>query len=76
MLALCEQYQPSINRDPSYKEYLDKILQIFFGVEPKRRSVGLFGNLIQSFLSGLDDDSDDELSSQASTSQVMQSELD
>lgn len=43
--VLCEQYQPSIKRDPSYREYLDKIAQIFFGVPPPRRqnSGGLFG---------------------------------
>ncbi|PSN29474.1 Golgi to ER traffic protein 4 [Blattella germanica] len=42
--VLCQQYQPSIERDPSYVEYLDKIAQIFFGVPPPRpRSHGLFG---------------------------------
>ncbi|KAJ9600818.1 hypothetical protein L9F63_001030 [Diploptera punctata] len=60
--VLCQQYQTSIERDPSYVEYLDKIAQIFFGVPPPRpRSQGLLGNLLQSFLSGLDDsESDDE----------------
>lgn len=76
MVMLCEQYRPSIERDPCYVQYLDKIAQIFFDVEPPRRqSAGLFGNLIQSFLNGLDDDSDDDMP-QASTSRVMQSELD
>ncbi|KDR24283.1 hypothetical protein L798_06745 [Zootermopsis nevadensis] len=42
--VLCQQYQTSIERDPSYIEYLDKIAQIFFGVPPPRpRSQGLFG---------------------------------
>lgn len=60
--VLCQQYQTSIERDPSYIEYLDKIAQIFFGVPPPRpQSQGLFGNLLQSFLSGLDDsESEDE----------------
>lgn len=43
--VLCEQYQQSIRRDPSYPEYLDKIAQIFFGAPPPRKqtSGGLFG---------------------------------
>jgi hypothetical protein len=42
--VLCQQYQTSIERDPSYIEYLDKIAQIFFGVPPPRpQSQGLFG---------------------------------
>lgn len=78
MILLCEHYQPSIKRDPCYVQYLDKIAQIFFDVEPpQRQNVGLFGNLLQSFLSGLDDDSDDDMPpAQASTSRVMTSELD
>ncbi|KAK3090317.1 hypothetical protein FSP39_010901 [Pinctada imbricata] len=54
---LCEKYQTSISRDPSYKEYLDKIGQLFFGLPPpKKQNQGLFGNLLQSLL-GEDDDS-------------------
>ncbi|XP_050295515.1 Golgi to ER traffic protein 4 homolog [Anthonomus grandis grandis] len=61
--VLCEQYQKSIERDPCYLQYLDKIGQIFFGVKPpaKKKSGGLFGNFIESFLGGLDDESDDEV---------------
>ncbi|XP_069685148.1 Golgi to ER traffic protein 4 homolog [Periplaneta americana] len=71
--VLCREYQTSIERDPCYIDYLDKIAQIFFGVPPPRpRNQGLFGNLLQSFLSGLDDsDSEDESQSshpRASTS--------
>ncbi|XP_044731601.1 Golgi to ER traffic protein 4 homolog [Chrysoperla carnea] len=58
---LCEKYQPSLNRDPSYAKYLDKIGQLYLGVPPPRqRANGLFGNLIQNLLSGLDMDSDDD----------------
>ncbi|KAH3872275.1 Golgi to ER traffic protein 4 homolog [Dreissena polymorpha] len=51
-VVLCEKYQTSISRDPSYREYLDKIGQIFFGVPPpKSQSQGGFlGNLIHSLL--------------------------
>ncbi|XP_039732318.1 Golgi to ER traffic protein 4 homolog [Pteropus medius] len=34
--VLCEQYQPSLRRDPMYNEYLDRIGQLFFGVTPKQ----------------------------------------
>jgi len=79
---LCEQYQNSIGRDPCYVQYLDKIGQIFFGVKPpeEKKSGGLFGNLIESFLGGLDDESDEDTSQgmQASTSRrlIESSELD
>ncbi len=33
---LVEQYQPSIQRDPSYTGYLDKIGQVFFGLPPPK----------------------------------------
>lgn len=60
--VLIEKYQPSLNRDPSYAKYLDKIGQMYLGVAPARqRSNGLFGNIIQNLLSGLDNmESDDE----------------
>ena len=32
--VLCEQYQPSLKRDPVYLEYLDRIGQLFFGLPP------------------------------------------
>lgn len=42
--VLCERYQHTIKRDPTYSEYLDKIAQIFFGVPPPRpKKQGLFG---------------------------------
>ncbi|XP_060601931.1 Golgi to ER traffic protein 4 homolog [Ruditapes philippinarum] len=54
--VLCEKYQTAISRDPTYKEYLDKIGQLFFGVPaPKSQSQGgFFGNLIQSLLGNED----------------------
>uniref|UniRef100_A0A0P4WP96 Golgi to ER traffic protein 4 homolog n=1 Tax=Scylla olivacea TaxID=85551 RepID=A0A0P4WP96_SCYOL len=63
--VLCEQYQPSLNRDPSYREYLDRIGQLFFNLpapKPQAGPGGIFGNLIQGLLGGGlgDDDSDDE----------------
>jgi len=55
--VLCEKYTASINRDPNYKEYLDQIGQLFFGVPPPQRTPqGLFGGLLQSMLGGEDDE--------------------
>lgn len=70
---LCEQYRSSIGRDPSYKKYLDRIGQLFFGLPPPSRapSGGIFGNLMASMMGrgsagmnngtagGDDEDSDD-----------------
>lgn len=54
--VLCEQYQPSITRDPMYHEYLDKIGQLFFGLPPPpKQQGGLIGNLIQSLMGSMDD---------------------
>lgn len=53
--VLCEQYQPSIHRDPTYPLYLDKIGQIFFGLPPpkKERSgiEGMIGDFMESIFS-------------------------
>ncbi|XP_034192300.1 Golgi to ER traffic protein 4 homolog [Osmia lignaria lignaria] len=75
--VLCEQYQISLNRDPCYRQYLDKIGQLFFNIpSPRPRNQGLFGSLLQSFFNGLEDeDSDDEQRNTASTSHTIQ-ELD
>lgn len=68
--VLCEQYEPSIKRDPCYIQYLDKIGQIFFGIKPpQQKRSGFFGNFLDTLLNGLDDESDDDNSTpQASTS--------
>ncbi|ESO87201.1 hypothetical protein LOTGIDRAFT_154705 [Lottia gigantea] len=58
---LCEKYETSLNRDPSYKEYLDKIGQLFFGLPPPQASSqGIFGNLLQSLMTPSGDDSDED----------------
>ncbi|XP_076309076.1 Golgi to ER traffic protein 4 homolog isoform X2 [Tachypleus tridentatus] len=54
--VLCEMYQPSINRDPAYPEYLSKIGQIFFGLPAPPKQQGLLNNLVQSLLEGLEEE--------------------
>uniref|UniRef100_A0A1A8B8C9 Golgi to ER traffic protein 4 homolog n=2 Tax=Nothobranchius TaxID=28779 RepID=A0A1A8B8C9_NOTFU len=61
--VLCEQYQPSLKRDPMYNEYLDRIGQLFFGVPPKQSPSygGLLGNLLNSLMgSGEEEDGAEE----------------
>lgn len=46
---LCDKYESSIKRDPTYKEYLDKIGQLFFGLPPpKKNQQGMFGKLYKT----------------------------
>ncbi|OTF80631.1 DUF410 domain containing protein, partial [Euroglyphus maynei] len=48
--VLCNLYDKSLSRDPCYKDYLQQIGQIYFGVEKRQHpgSGGLFSNLFQS----------------------------
>lgn len=51
--VLCEVYHPSLQRDPAYNMYLDKIGQVFFGVTPPPEPngpPGMLGSLMRSFL--------------------------
>ncbi|XP_057604323.1 Golgi to ER traffic protein 4 homolog isoform X1 [Hippopotamus amphibius kiboko] len=59
--VLCEQYQPSLRRDPMYREYLDRIGQLFFGVPPKQTSSygGLLGNLLSSLMGSSEQEGED-----------------
>ncbi|EAT34855.1 AAEL002521-PA [Aedes aegypti] len=63
--TLCELYKPSLERDPSYEKYLQKIGMIFFEASQPQRPQsegmgGIFGNLLNQLFQGLDDDLDDE----------------
>ncbi|KAM5131380.1 Golgi to ER traffic protein 4 homolog isoform 3-T3 [Callospermophilus lateralis] len=60
--VLCEQYQPSLRRDPMYNEYLDRIGQLFFGVPPKQTSSygGLLGNLLSSLMGSSEQEEGEE----------------
>ncbi|XP_015908395.1 Golgi to ER traffic protein 4 homolog [Parasteatoda tepidariorum] len=79
--TLCEQYQPSLKRDPTYSEYVDRIGQLFFGLSPPPKQQGIFGNLIQSLFEGFDDSINEETeptagSSKESSFRIQQDELD
>ncbi|EDS36768.1 conserved hypothetical protein [Culex quinquefasciatus] len=61
--TLCDLYRPSLERDPSYEKYLQKIGMIFFGASLPQRPQGegmggIFGDLLNQFFQGLDDDLD------------------
>lgn len=60
--VLCEQYQPSLRRDPMYNEYLDRIGQLFFGVPPKQTSSygGLLGDLLSSLMGASEQEDGEE----------------
>lgn len=57
---LVEKYKPSLNRDPAYLEYLDKIGQHFFGVPAPQRPRGMFSGLFDSLFNVLNEDEDED----------------
>lgn len=80
--TLCEQYQPSLKRDPSYSDYVERIGQLFFGLAPPPKQQGIFGNLLQSILDDFDDNFSEEPSepvpgsSKTESYKINQDELD
>lgn len=54
--TLCDLYKPSLDRDPSYEKYLQKVGIIFFDAPPPQPQPtgGLFGGLIAQLFQGLD----------------------
>nr|AII97721.1 BLTX334 [Nephila pilipes] len=78
---LCEKYQPSLKRDPTYSEYVERIGQLFFGLSPPPKQQGLFGNLLQSLYESFDETFNEETepvagSSKESSFKIQQEELD
>lgn len=59
--TLVEKYRPSIVRDPTYLEYIDKIGQNFFGLAPpaRPRPGGMFSGIFDSLLNVLGDEEDE-----------------
>lgn len=61
--TLCDLYATALSRDPSYKQYLVRIGELYFGLKQPARPQGfggIFGNLLQSLMEDMDD-SDDSL---------------
>lgn len=60
---LVEKYQPCLQRDPSYSQYLDKIGQIFFGLPPpaSNKKKNIFDSLFKNLLSDDVDDPNENL---------------
>ncbi|MCP9264922.1 hypothetical protein DINM_020070 [Dirofilaria immitis] len=49
--VLVEQYENEINRDPEYKQFLDRIGQIYFNLpQPQTARGGFLGNMIKGLL--------------------------
>lgn len=51
--VLCDHYKPSLTRDPSYMQYLERIGENFFGLKlptSRKGPKGLLGNLFQSLV--------------------------
>ncbi|XP_039261749.1 Golgi to ER traffic protein 4 homolog [Styela clava] len=69
--TLCDKYQTSLNRDPTYFQYLERIGENFFGVKlPKKqkRPQGLMGNLFQGLMDGDKEGGDNLLNGGSSSS--------
>jgi len=70
--VLCEKYKQSLDRDPQYLEYLDKIGQHFFGVPApaKPKPGGMFSGLFDQLLNAMNEESgdDDDVTAGPSTS--------
>ena len=60
--TLVEKYRPSLKREPSYLEYLDKIGQHFFGLPPpppRARPGGMFSGIFENLLNVLNDEDEE-----------------
>lgn len=63
---IVELYKPSLDRDPEFKVYLEKIGRIYFNIQDQSQNrnngplSGLFGEVFNSFMRGLND-GDDEI---------------
>lgn len=62
---IIELYKPSLDRDPDFKVYLDKIGRIYFNIQEQTMNSnngplsGLFGEVLNTFLRGINDGEDD-----------------
>lgn len=72
--TLVELYKPSLQRDPSYFEYVDKIGQHFFGLPAPQRPQGMFSGLLDSIFSAMNED--DAEDNETTTNRIQSMETD
>lgn len=72
--VLCEIYASSLSRDPSFKDYLTRIGEIYFGIRPPPTNRG-FGGLLSNFLQSFAEDNDEEMGDDEPTSVPSQSSV-
>ncbi|XP_011496018.1 PREDICTED: Golgi to ER traffic protein 4 homolog isoform X2 [Ceratosolen solmsi marchali] len=69
---LCEQYLSSLTKDPSFLQYIDKIGQLFFNIQPRQNSNrGLLNSFLQSFFDGLEDENNENRTMNTLTSHLI-----
>lgn len=57
---LCTKYRPQLARDPNFSMYLERIGQLYFGLQPKQNSLsGMLSNLMKMFNEDEDEKDDD-----------------
>jgi len=72
--TLVELYKPSLKRDPSYLEYVDKIGQHFFGLPAPQRPQGMFSGLLDSIFSAMNEDDSEEVETSNNSIQNMETD--
>ena len=69
--TLCQQYFGILAKDPSFLQYLDKIGQLFFNIQPSENcSTGLLSSFLQSFFNGFEGDINDDQQASSSHSHL------
>lgn len=75
---LCDQYLTSLSKDPCFLQYLEKIGQLFFNVQPSeiygRR--GLFSSFLQSFFNDFDEDESSDDTKHVTSKSIISAEVD
>lgn len=61
-----------LKRDPSYKEYLIRIGELYFGIKPPQNRSG-FGGFINNFLQSFMEEGDEEMVEDENSSNTQQS---
>lgn len=71
--TLCELYKTALERDPAYKQQIEKIGFSYFNAPAKRQQMqggGLFGNFFNQLFQELEEDSDSDIENGTQSSQA------